>query len=1173
MKRYIAKSLSLLLAGTALLALMLSSCSQELNVPGYEYVPEGEPARISIDVTVPAMSVQTRAVGNAGLDPDEERARAVNDLWIGIYNVSSGVRTGQQTIFNQVVSGAHSSYGTITINNILTLSGMSYIVAVANVSTVKGISLSDGSTGNLQDLLAKADTWEKYKSIVRVLDDPVIQRGSSLVMSGVYHETPDNKEAETVVAELAQSGTPPEVAIKPGEANDLPGRIHLRRLDSYIRVNLIPNSFINFTPKSWQIVNVPAVSYVHEQNGNGADRKPASQHLSEVTSVFEEDTYFKSERYVGGTFRRDETGVNWFFDFYQMENKHQGLEGTNSYDDREREYKTTDGKIDSNTGWYESLVTNPDLTKAPATTYVEDDANLANNNASYMIITGDLDYWIDGNNNPVASTTSDAIHRIAEATWTVHLGYCEGGDDESVKAKDFNCRRNTKYTYNIHIDGVDNIRVEAQKDGGEPQPGAEGIVNDIITDVYSLDAHYGVFNIQLTDNQRENFTWRIQAWFGGEPIDMIYGPAIENQNVGNMINLNDNKEMYEALPQNQFYNWIQIRPTSGPDVIAHYPGDIRLIGREIPYKDLNSSTDGLYPTDKIKDDVDGVWYLEDLRDLKGHPHPYDSAEGKEYPRWYTVFIDEYVWEYPIDWKKPSLTGRDDSESYMYNGEPVSKEKGIMDPTKWGMFVGEPNRRLWITSNDMYISKDRESVYNNAIYFVDQESVQTYYSEEASYGIGIESTNESYFDVDNPGNNESWTFTPYHGGSYNQVDGMINQFWYVQTYGNANINVRLKWDDIYKTESGKNRGEITYTFRKGHSHVRKTHSVMTYYIRDHRNEIMNACLSRNRDLNNDGLIGSNEIRWYLPTEKTYTRIILGAPSLRSPLFNINEYLPQDIVGGTGTPFSHYASSNNQQIWAEELAATGPLYLSGGNKSGNLRCIRNIGQPTNWTPDNDNSAYTSVDLAYEHNNTDRTITMKYYDNTTLRQTYYGPGEFIRSHVVGMIDSYAYPKFKYAKADCTRGTNGNIDESQLIANLNGGNVRMATDLITFYDNAGQQILDNANTVGGVSNMIRRLVSIDYWSVIVNSNDICRAYYEESNKSDLGTWRIPNITELGILKLLTTQNEQLINPGRNYISCSQEYFENGDKVHRYMVTWGETIGARYPCRNFYLRCVKDVR
>lgn len=1154
MKRYIAKSLSLLLAGTALLALMLSSCSQELDVPGYEYVPEGEPARISVDVTVPAMSVQTRAVGNAGLDPDEDRARAVNDLWIGIYNVSSGVRTGQQTIFNQVVQDEHKPYGTITINNILTLSGMSYIVAVANVSTVKGISLSDGSTGNLQDLLAKADTWEKYKSIVRVLDDPVIQRGSSLVMSGVYQETPDNKEAETVVAELAKSGTPPEVAIKPGQAttNKLSGRIHLRRLDSYIRVNLIPHELINFTPKSWQIVNVPAVSYVHEQNGNGADRKPASQHLSKVASVFKGDTYFKSERYVGGTFRRDESGVNWFFDFYQMENKHQGLEGTNNYDDREREYKTTDGKTDSNTGWYKSLVTNPDLAKAPTTTYVEDDANLANNNASYMVITGDLDYWINENNEPVAPTTSDAIHRIAEATWTVHLGYCEGGYDESVKAKDFNCRRNTKYTYNIHIDGVDNIRVEAQKDDGEPQPGAEGIVNDIITDVYSLDAHYGVFNIQLTDNQRRNFTWRIQAWFGGEPIDMICGPENSTmENVGNMINLNARKDMYEALPQNQFYNWIQIRPTSGPDVIAHYPGDIRLIGREIPYVDQNN-VNGLYPTGGIKKGKEGVWYLEDLRDVEGHPHPYDSTEGDEYYRWYTVFIDEYVWEYPIKWDEPSLTGWNNNAYYMYNGKSVPKEVGIMDPTDWGKFVGEPNRRLWITSNNMYISKDRESVYNNAIYFVDQESVQTYYSEEASYGIGVESTNESYLQVAdlNVAAGFTWKFTEYNNGTYDPVDGLLNQFRYAQRYENTTSDSRLRWDAIYETHYDRDINGTTYRLRKGAKHIGNVHyDGITYYIRNHENEYMSACLSRNRDLNNDGSIGSNEIRWYLPTEKTYTRIILGAPSLRSPLFELNSYAPADIRGGEGKTYSHYAASNNRKIWAEELAATGALFGSGLN-AGNLRCIRNIGQPTNWTPGN--REYESVDLAYEHDATERTITMRYYDNTTLRQTYYGPGEFIRPHTIGSINSYAYPKFKYAKNYCIPGTNlvsGSVDQSTLT-----------------ISNAG------AITTAHTGKVYQ---SIDDWAYSLNINGICRAYYEDGNGDGVGTWRVPNITELGILRLLDILDNS------SYLSSSQEYFDHhNDNLtdHRYMITRGEDIGARYPgdtgsLGTIRLRCVKDVR
>ena len=90
-----------------------------------------------------------------------------------------------------------------------------------------------------------------------------------------------------------------------------------------------------------------------------------------------------------------------------------------------------------------------------------------------------------------------------------HLGYCEGTGEE--RASDFNCRRNTQYTYNVIVNSVDNIVVEANKNS-EPQPGMEGFVSDITGAVMELDCHYMTFNIQLTEDDLTNdFGYVIQA--------------------------------------------------------------------------------------------------------------------------------------------------------------------------------------------------------------------------------------------------------------------------------------------------------------------------------------------------------------------------------------------------------------------------------------------------------------------------------------------------------------------------------------------------------------------------------------------------------------------------------------------------------------------------------------
>lgn len=1141
--------------------LQLSSCSDEtdFNIPSK--VVEGEPARITLNIAASHMSIQTREVGNATMDPADSRANIINSLWVGIFNKSTGKRLGVFTLDQATLSTLHQTNGNITINDIPSYSGECYIVGVANYTNRNGITTYDNTQWkSIAQLLEDADTWEKYKSIVRILDEPTTQRGGNdLIMSGVYQSSDNDSEFES---KLEEDGDPPTVVIYPGN-NDLTGRIHLRRLDSYIRVNLKPGPNINFTPQSWQIINMPATAFIHEQNGNASDLKRVAD---KMPNGFEGVTYFNSNTYSQGTFHSifggndNKTITGYWFDFYQMENKHTGLETVKNYNDREREFKYND----LNTGWYESLVSSPNISEKATIKYKETDGEIANNNATFIVITGDVDYYyyIDTNNNhiPASANTENATHRIATVTWTIHLGYCEGSDEEK-KAKDFNCKRNSNYTYNITVNGVDNIRLEAIREG-EIQPGAEGTVSDVLTKVYSLDSHYGVVNIALSDDERKSFIWRIQSSFGGQIIDMMSSPDNSDPVTGDIINVDKNQNIKDALPQNQFYNWIQIRPTRDATTIAHYPGDIRLIGREIPYVDLKEQN-GLYPTNNIKEGVDGVWYLEDLRDVSGHPHPYDTSSASNEKKWYTVFIDEYVWEYPIDMSLASFTGRDNSPTYNDHEQTgIQKEVGVMSPTEWGKYVGEPDRKLWITSDKAYISTDKESVYNSAIYYISQESIQTYYSERASSGIGIECTNESFLS-----DATQWQFSSYNGGNYDPIDGYLNQYRFAQTYNNSDENVRLKWDEIFSQQEQGDRNGFFYKFRNGQKHEGDNMSDMTYYIRDHKNEYMIACLSRNRDLNNDGQIGSNEIRWYLPTDQTYTRIILGATSLKSPLFELNKYTKYSITAGQGKIYSHYAASNNRMTWAEELASTGVLNNGNAVKAGTLRCIRNIGQPTYWTPGNDNSAYKAITLAYEHDAVNRTIEMKYYDNTALRNAFYGPWEYIRSHNVGSVDSYAYRKFKYAKGDCD--LNQNL-ASWLIYQNNRGNVRIGTDkILSFYEIYGNGLLDSLFKEDNTKR------SVDYWSENVNNNGFCRAYYENADLSDLGSWRTPNITELGILKLFGNILEDA-----NYISCSQEYFvrqlAGQDEHYRFMVTFGQDIAARYPARAnglFHIRCVKDVR
>lgn len=1155
-----------------LLAVVMSlfgSCAEYESIFSSDYVPEGEPASITMTVQLPNMMSVTRA---AGISPDNEEMYHVSDLWVAAYSASTGKLTG--TYYkkpNQVLKG-HGDDGHFRIENMKVLSGANYVVAVANPSLNKGLDVNGGVEKSMFDLLNEADTWDKYKNLAVLLNggSQSIQYSSEgILMTGIYYGDHEEYIYQEHVNEDDNPTAP--MIIKPGE-NEMLGCIQLRRVASYVKFNIQVDKeyvdkdgdIINMKAVSWQVCNLPGVSYVHERHGS---RNAADKEVSGLPESYKKATYHNSPVFEGAmTFptSKDESNdnhkISWF-DFYQMENKHMGIaDKVKTYNDRELEF-TKDG---TNTGWYQSLVTQPDNNPAEPSY----DAALSNNNASYVVIKAHLEYYYNAGDEeaykPVRyDPAKEQRLRVADAIYTIHLGFCEG-KEESSKAIDFNCRRNTQYTYNVFIAGVDQIRVEATStDMEKATNGVEGTVTDVMGDVKKLDAHYGTFNIQLSDKDRMELAWRIQAPFGDSTIKMEYHEKTDDR--PGTIKVKTGTDIYKALPKNQFYNWIQFRPTTSKDVLAPYPGDPRLRGRKIQ----NYEIDDIRDYAKNSRDV-GVWYLEQLRDVVNYPHDVNDendrdyqnyqnylaniAEGKEAvpgdganysrfttPRWYTVFVDEYVYEYDYKANNPSLT--DDT---------------VMDVREaWRNFVNKDPRYVWLALSKFDSSTDGESFYANSAYIISQESIQTYYTGTGNNGqaLGIEATNESYNEdyVKPFGTNNADNDLPSYSGGYDTYNGRLNMYRYISDEGKINRD----WNNIFKLN---NDGD----YQPRTNDVVESIKAKTYSIPDHEQLFMAACMGRNRDLNNNGVIDVNEIRWYLPTSENYIQLVLGAVSLRNPLFNFADYGMDDIQAGKGKDISHFAGSNGRQVWAEELAATSNIYQYGSPAS-NFRCIRNLGQEMYLEPDPSNvigSAYMPSE------NEERTVELQYYDLSGLRD--YTSGH-ITAHSVADIRSFPSRKFQYAKENCSlTNTQGKVD---------GG----------YFENNGEQLKLSMIQKTDASHGSR--VDWSQWWEILKENTICGAYSEEDGK-DIGTWRTPNISELAILRVLGAVLDDAST--KTYISSSYEhftdrssggYFEKDNPANPYKLYNHNFMGLLKGTNNHdisagingggeavYLRCVRDV-
>ncbi|MDE5703435.1 MAG: hypothetical protein K2H70_01285, partial [Bacteroidales bacterium] len=505
-------------------------------------VPEGLDATVSLRWTMPVMEENQFQLCSP---VTEGRDRAIEDIWLGIYNARTGACTMNYYMEMSSTSGEHAAQ---QMPSLKTLSGESYIVAVANAGHNRGVAdfWADGDTVNLNVLLGKADTWDKYKRISAVLPTPSEVKPSSLfVMAGSFATGDAN--THPVSGWSDESGNPATVAIKPGMNQDLGGYIHLRRLFSYNRFTIKAGPNVTIEPLNWQVCNLPVMSYLQERKyENSAD--VSRVFLDKALEGYADN---HSAMPVSHIFERGDGEGEYVFDFYQFENKHTGLEkkgdvGVAGYQDRDREWKDASG---GNTGVYKSLCENAD---APVPGRSGEGGVNTNNYASYVVIRATVSYYVDGKdlNNPNADALevpvggtppAGAVLRTGNATYTIHLGYCEGSGE--ALARDFNVRRNNWYEYNVQIKGLKNIGLEATSGTTENQPGAEGDVYNINHDsIIALDAHNCVFNIRMTNADRSNLQWIVSA---------PYGSAIHT------LTMADYGQETADLRQNQFYNWIR----------------------------------------------------------------------------------------------------------------------------------------------------------------------------------------------------------------------------------------------------------------------------------------------------------------------------------------------------------------------------------------------------------------------------------------------------------------------------------------------------------------------------------------------------------------------------------------------------------------------------------------
>lgn len=102
----------------------------------------------------------------------------------------------------------------------------------------------------------------------------------------------------------------------------------------------------------------------------------------------------------------------------------------------------------------------------------------------------------------------------------------------------------------------------------------------------------------------------------------------------------------------------------------------------------------------------------------------------------------------------------------------------------------------------------------------------------------------------------------------------------------------------------------------------------------------ACLTRNRDLNGNGIIDENELRWYLPAVKQYLGFIMGEDVLPK---EARLYRREDE--GDNSSYSYISSTFYRSNYYVLLAYEGTSFKSYDKSSNPYRCVRNLINVTN------------------------------------------------------------------------------------------------------------------------------------------------------------------------------------------------------------------------------------
>ena len=554
-------------------------------------------------------------------------------------------------------------------------------------------------------------------------------------------------------------------------------------------------------------------------------------------------------------------------------------------------------------------------------------------NAAYVEIQGD---YIDKTQNITANVS-----------YTIHLG------NFTKSLGDFNVIRNNHYIYNVKVKGVNDIIAEAKLENNADNSYAEGLVIKVGSGQhFDVDAHYEArvlkftkASIQALKNSHANRPGYILN------VSTPFGKTAQTVNVKSdgVYSMNDelictieqatdidnpaNAEEKAALFQDEAdFRWMKF--------VRNTTSNCTKTGNDISLYTCK------YPGDNNeKEESYGRWLnvFELLAQLY-NDNIYTENNGTE--AYYTCFIDE---------------------NYYANKE-------------WKNYVNKDPRSMQI-ANNLYISTDEKSVYAEVAYSISQRSITTFYTNTNIRAFGTEIIDEE--DKYNSRLGSRTSKLTY----YENLEPKNQHDWDAYTSAIA-TNSTKNWyenDSYTVTTQGNRPGSSSSTTTTVIETVNKEGIQPLYKA------AAKACMSRNRDLNGDGSIQNDEIRWYLAAIDQYralyySKAVLAVDALliskqdlqdiddahrggNSWYFMEDKTVRDDQYGHNARAYYHYWTCSEKTksgtFWPEEGLTNNPVRTSWDSRAELVRCIRTL--------ESEDVGLDNPQLFYEYNSASRTFNM--------------------------------------------------------------------------------------------------------------------------------------------------------------------------------------------------------